>query len=174
MRITSSKVAALAKQFRVDPELITAIADTLAEQEHSRMSRRTRAGVARARKLGRVSGPVQMPLDMAEVKARQAKGQSLRTIAKAMGCSASLLVKRAKGGRQGRPQFFWSPPGGPATRRGERRYLTEENGAEENRSLPVGTPCHFLRVRLAKCLAQAHRSSRKPKGSSQAQEFAQG
>jgi DNA invertase Pin-like site-specific DNA recombinase len=103
MRITSSKVAALAKQFRVDPELITAIADTLAEQEHSRMSRRTRAGVARARKLGRVSGPVQMPLDMAEVKARQAKGQSLRTIAKAMGCSASLLVKRAKGGRQGRP-----------------------------------------------------------------------
>src|SRR5437762_2511407 len=52
----------------------------------------------RARKAGRVPGPKRADIDMDVVRKRQAKGESLRSIAKALGVSPSLLVKRAKAG----------------------------------------------------------------------------
>jgi DNA invertase Pin-like site-specific DNA recombinase len=83
-------------------DVVISIMATLAEQERITLSERTKAGIARARKQGRLPGPAKKTLDMAEVSARRAAGESLRSIAAAMGCSASLLVKRAKGARQGR------------------------------------------------------------------------
>jgi DNA invertase Pin-like site-specific DNA recombinase len=84
-------------------DVVISIMATLAEQERITLSERTKAGIARARKLGRLPGPTKKALDMAEVTARRAAGESLRSIAAAMGCSAALLVKRAKGARQGHP-----------------------------------------------------------------------
>ena len=77
-------------------DVVISIMSTLAEQERITISERTKAGIARARKLGRVPGPAPKPLNMADIKARQARGESLRTIATALGCSASLLFKRLR------------------------------------------------------------------------------
>lgn len=77
-------------------DVVLSIMATLAEQERITISERTKAGIARARKLGRVPGPAQMPLDMTDIQARRARGESLRTIATALGVSPSLLFKRLK------------------------------------------------------------------------------
>jgi len=66
--------------------------------ERINISDRTKAGLERARKAGRVPGPKRADIDMDVVRKRQAKGESLRSIAKALGVSPSLLVKRAKAG----------------------------------------------------------------------------
>src|SRR5215469_1083453 len=79
-------------------DVVISIMATLAEQERINISDRTKAGLQRARKAGRVPGPKRAELDMSEVRKRQAKGESLRSIAKALGVSPSLLVKRAKAG----------------------------------------------------------------------------
>ncbi len=78
--------------------MMISIMATLAEQERINISDRTKAGLERARKAGRVPGPKRADIDMDVVRKRQAKGESLRSIAKALGVSPSLLVKRAKAG----------------------------------------------------------------------------
>jgi DNA invertase Pin-like site-specific DNA recombinase len=77
-------------------DVVISIMATLAEQERINISDRTKAGLRRAHKGGKILGRPAFALDMAKVGARQAKGESLRTIAKAMKCSPSLLVKRLK------------------------------------------------------------------------------
>lgn len=77
-------------------DVVISIMATLAEQERLNISDRTKAGLRRARKAGSVLGRPTLTLDMAKVKARRARGESLRTIAKALECSPSLLVKRLK------------------------------------------------------------------------------
>src|SRR5437667_1707721 len=79
-------------------DVVISIMATLAEQERINISDRTKAGLERARKAGRVPGPKRADIDMDVVRKRQAKGESLRSIAKALGVSPSLLVKRAKAG----------------------------------------------------------------------------
>ena len=79
-------------------DVVISIMATLAEQERINISDRTKAGLQRARKAGRVPGPKRAKVDMNEVRKRRAKGESLRSIAKALGVSPSLLVKRAKAG----------------------------------------------------------------------------
>ena len=77
-------------------DVVISIMATLAEQERINISDRTKAGLQRARKAGRVPGPKRADVDMDNVRKRQAKGESLRSIAKSLGVSPSLLVKRAK------------------------------------------------------------------------------
>ena len=79
-------------------DVMISIMATLAEQERINISDRTKAGLERARKAGRVPGPKHADIDMDVVRKRQAKGESLRSIAKALGVSPSLLVKRAMAG----------------------------------------------------------------------------
>jgi len=75
-------------------DVVISIMATLAEQERINISDRTKAGLRRARKAGKMLGRVPLVLDMDKVRARRAKGESLRQIAKALRCSPSLLVKR--------------------------------------------------------------------------------
>jgi DNA invertase Pin-like site-specific DNA recombinase len=79
-------------------DVVISIMATLAEQERIHISDRTKAGLQRAWKAGRVPGPKRAKVDMDEVRKRKAKGESLRSIARALGVSPSLLVKRAKAG----------------------------------------------------------------------------
>jgi DNA invertase Pin-like site-specific DNA recombinase len=77
-------------------DVVISIMATLAEQERVNISDRTKAGLRRARKAGKVLGRVPLSLDMDKVRARRVRGESLRQIAKAVRCSPSLLVKRLK------------------------------------------------------------------------------
>lgn len=77
-------------------DAVISIMATLAEQERITISERTKAGLRRARRAGKVLGRAPLALDMGKVRARRAKGESLRNIAKALKCSPSLLVKRLK------------------------------------------------------------------------------
>lgn len=77
-------------------DVVISIMATLAEQERINISDRTKAGLRRARKAGKVLGRVPLSLDMDKVRARRARGESLRQIATAVRCSPSLLVKRLK------------------------------------------------------------------------------
>src|SRR5437660_12665645 len=77
-------------------DVVISIMATLAEQERINISERTKAGLRRAQRAGKVLGRTPLTVDMGRVRARRAKGESLRTIAKAMKCSPSLLVKRLK------------------------------------------------------------------------------
>jgi DNA invertase Pin-like site-specific DNA recombinase len=80
-------------------DVVISIMSTLAQQERLNISERTKAGLVRARKAGRIPGPKPADVDMDAVRKRQARGESLRSIARALGVSPSLLVKRAKAGR---------------------------------------------------------------------------
>jgi DNA invertase Pin-like site-specific DNA recombinase len=77
-------------------DVVISIMATLAEQERINISDRPKAGLRRAHKAGQVLGRPALALDMAKARARRAKGESLRNIAKAMKCSPSLLLKRLK------------------------------------------------------------------------------
>jgi len=77
-------------------DVVISIMATLAEQERINISDRTKAGLRRARKAGKVLGRTPLLVDMEQVRTRRARGESLRTIAKAVKCSPSLLVKRLK------------------------------------------------------------------------------
>lgn len=77
-------------------DVVISIMATLAEQERINISDRTKGGLRRARKAGKVLGRVPLSLDMDKVRARRARGESLRQIAEAVRCSPSLLVKRLK------------------------------------------------------------------------------
>ncbi len=77
-------------------DVVISIMATLAEQERINISDRTKAGLQRARKAGRRLGRAPMEIDMKRFHQMRAKGHSLRTIATAFGCSASLLVKKRR------------------------------------------------------------------------------
>lgn len=73
----------------------------MAEFERELIRERVKAGMANAKRkgirIGRPRGPA-LKVNMRDVRARQSAGESLRAIAADLGCSASLLVKRAKSG----------------------------------------------------------------------------
>jgi DNA invertase Pin-like site-specific DNA recombinase len=72
-------------------DVVLSIMATLAEQERISISERTKAGLARARRSGKVLGRKPYSVEMKEVRAKQKAGQSLRGIARDLGvesCSA--------------------------------------------------------------------------------------
>ena len=76
--------------------LMFQIIGAMGEFERNLIRERVRAGMAHARAKGRKLGRTARVLDMAKVAARRASGESLRAIARDLGVSAALLVKRAK------------------------------------------------------------------------------
>jgi DNA invertase Pin-like site-specific DNA recombinase len=77
-------------------DVVISIMATLAAQGRTIISDRTKAGLQRARKAGRRLGRAPMQIDMKRFHQMRAKGQSLRVVAEALGCSPSLLVKRER------------------------------------------------------------------------------
>ena len=83
-------------------ELMVPILAWIAKQEAQRTSERVRAGLllarAKGKHLGRPKGRLspQINVDLDAMRVRLASGQSLRSIARDLGVSPSLLVKRAK------------------------------------------------------------------------------
>jgi DNA invertase Pin-like site-specific DNA recombinase len=75
-------------------DAVISIMATLAEQERITISERTKAGLRRTVKQGTKLGRPVVDVDMKLVHKRRAKGDSLRSIAKSLKCSPSLLVKR--------------------------------------------------------------------------------
>lgn len=76
--------------------LMFQIIGAMGEFERNLIRERVRAGMAHAKAKGRRLGRATLCVDMASVEARKAKGESLRAIARDLGVSAALLVKRAK------------------------------------------------------------------------------
>jgi DNA invertase Pin-like site-specific DNA recombinase len=76
--------------------IVLSVLAACAKQERITLSERTRAGLARTKAKGTILGRPVVPLDLAQVKAMRARGESLRAIAGALGCSASLLGQRLR------------------------------------------------------------------------------
>jgi DNA invertase Pin-like site-specific DNA recombinase len=77
-------------------DVVISIMATLAEQERITISERTKAGLKRTVREGTKLGRPVVNVDMKVVQRRRAKGESLRSIAKALKVSPALLVKRAR------------------------------------------------------------------------------
>jgi DNA invertase Pin-like site-specific DNA recombinase len=75
-------------------DIVLSVLAAVSKQERISISIRTKAGLQRARKAGQRLGRAPMQIDMKRVHQMRAKGQSLRSVAEAVGCSASLLLKR--------------------------------------------------------------------------------
>jgi len=75
---------------------IVGILAAIAHQERLRISERTRAGLARAKANGVKLGRKRKQIDMSIVHALQKQNRSLRSIAKELAVSPSLLSKLAK------------------------------------------------------------------------------
>jgi len=76
--------------------LMFQIIGAMGEFERNLIRERVKAGMAHAKAKGRKLGRASVHVDMAVVDARKATGESLRAIARDLGVSAALLVKRAK------------------------------------------------------------------------------
>jgi putative DNA-invertase from lambdoid prophage Rac len=76
--------------------LMFQIIGAMGEFERNLIRERVRAGMAHAKSKGRKLGRARVQVDMAAVGVRKANGESLRAIARDLGVSAALLVKRAK------------------------------------------------------------------------------
>ena len=75
-------------------DVVISLLATMAKQERIQISDRTKAGLARARKQGRIGGRPKVDVDMAEVLQRRDQGESFAAIADDLGCSQALLYKR--------------------------------------------------------------------------------
>jgi len=76
--------------------LMFQIIGAMGEFERNLIRERVRAGMAHARSKGRKLGRATLFVDMTTVAERRANGDSLRAIARDLGVSPALLVKRAK------------------------------------------------------------------------------
>jgi DNA invertase Pin-like site-specific DNA recombinase len=76
--------------------LMFQIIGAMGEFERNLIRERVRAGMAHARAKGRKLGRAKVHVDMNSVEVRRANGESLRAIARDLGVSPALLVKRAK------------------------------------------------------------------------------
>lgn len=76
--------------------LMFQIIGAMGEFERNLIRERVRAGMAHAKAKGRKLGRARVHVDMAAVAERRASGESLRAIARDLGVSAALLVKRMK------------------------------------------------------------------------------
>jgi DNA invertase Pin-like site-specific DNA recombinase len=77
-------------------DVVISVMSMLAEQERVNISERTKAGLAKARKSGKVLGAKFKELPMAEIVRRNDEGESLRTLAKVYGVSIGTICTRAK------------------------------------------------------------------------------
>lgn len=75
-------------------DVVVSILATLAKQEAIKISDRTKAGLQRARLLGRIGGRPRVNVDMAEVQQRRQLGESYAAIADDLGVSQALIYKR--------------------------------------------------------------------------------
>jgi DNA invertase Pin-like site-specific DNA recombinase len=75
-------------------DVVISLLATMAKQERIQISDRTKAGLARARKQGRIGGRPKVDVDMAEVQQRHGQGESYADIADDLGCSQALIYKR--------------------------------------------------------------------------------
>jgi DNA invertase Pin-like site-specific DNA recombinase len=76
--------------------LMFQIIGAMGEFERNLIRERVRAGMAHARAKGTRLGRARSCVDMTAVQKRRARGESLRAIARDLGVSAGLLVKRSK------------------------------------------------------------------------------
>ncbi|HXJ91152.1 MAG TPA: recombinase family protein [Candidatus Binatia bacterium] len=76
--------------------LMFQIIGAMGEFERNMIRERVRAGMAHAKSKGTRLGRARSCVDMTVVHARRAGGESLRAIARDLGVSAGLLVKRSK------------------------------------------------------------------------------
>jgi DNA invertase Pin-like site-specific DNA recombinase len=75
-------------------DVVISLLATMAKQERIQISDRTKAGLARARKQGRIGGRPKVDVNMIEVQRRRELGESYADIADDLGCSQALLYKR--------------------------------------------------------------------------------
>lgn len=75
-------------------DAVVAILAAIAQQERLRISERVKAGLARTRAKGTIVGRPRLAVDVAAARDRIAAGESLRSVARGLGCSAGLLCKR--------------------------------------------------------------------------------
>jgi DNA invertase Pin-like site-specific DNA recombinase len=76
--------------------LMFQIIGAMGEFERNLIRERVKAGMAHAKAKGQRLGRATLYVDMRVVEARRANGESLRAIARDLGVSPALLVKRAK------------------------------------------------------------------------------
>jgi DNA invertase Pin-like site-specific DNA recombinase len=74
-------------------DVVVSLMATLAKQERLRISERTRAGLKRARREGKVLGRPRVHVDVAKVRKLQADGNGLRGIAELTGWSLSSIMR---------------------------------------------------------------------------------
>ena len=74
-------------------ELMIAIAAWIAQQERQRISERTIAGLARAKRAGSVLGRPRLVVDRSRVAELHAAGHSVRAIASQLGCSPASVCR---------------------------------------------------------------------------------
>jgi len=77
-------------------ELMIAVAAWIAEQEHRRISERVRAGLDKARKLGRIGGRRRLVLDYDRLAELDESGLTMREIASEMGVSPAFVCRALK------------------------------------------------------------------------------
>ena len=73
--------------------MVISLMATLAKQERLRISERTKAGLQRARRAGRVLGRPRVDVDVQKLRRLQASGLSLRRIAAKTGLSLSTVAR---------------------------------------------------------------------------------
>ena len=81
-------------------DVVISLLATMAKQERLQIGERTRAGLERARRAGKILGRPRLELDQAELAARLARGESSRTIARGMRVSQALIIKTIKTHRE--------------------------------------------------------------------------
>jgi DNA invertase Pin-like site-specific DNA recombinase len=77
-------------------ELMIAVAAWIAEQERQRISERTKAGLAKARRQGRIGGRRAFVVDRARISELDALGYTTREIGEELGVSASSICRILK------------------------------------------------------------------------------
>jgi DNA invertase Pin-like site-specific DNA recombinase len=74
-------------------DVVVSLMATLAKQERLRISERTKAGLQRARRAGKVLGRPRVDVDAGELRKLKQEGKSLRQIAAASDLSLSTVVR---------------------------------------------------------------------------------
>src|ERR1017187_8845476 len=74
-------------------ELMIAVAAWIAQQERTRLSERTLAGLEKARRAGRVGGRPRLIVDRAKVAQMDAEGMTTREIGEELGVSAASVCR---------------------------------------------------------------------------------
>jgi DNA invertase Pin-like site-specific DNA recombinase len=77
-------------------DVVVSLMATLAKQERLRISERTKAGLQRARRAGKVLGRPRVNVDVVKLRQLQEKGFSLRGIAAKEGLALSTVVRALK------------------------------------------------------------------------------